>query len=131
MDTLLTHADMDGVTEQTDQVRVRLCEQQTGRLLDVPSIEIVSSGCDGLELLKQGRRTLNGRLITEHGERLTALSHIHRHHIADQLEVLAELSDHLAERVCRLKLERHAAGTSIVARGLNWRALNPGRRCAA
>ena len=81
------------------------------------AVEVVSRGRDGLELLKQRRCQLDSGLLPENREGLPALSDLHRQDLADDLQVLAEFTDHLPECVGRLKLGVIARRARIVAGG--------------
>ena len=131
MNALLADAQVDRVAEQPDEVRVRLREEQPCGLLDVARVEVVSRGRDGLELLKQCRCQLDGGLLPENREGLPALSDLHRQDLADDLQVLAELTDHFSECVGRLKLKGDPRRARIVAGGGDRGAPDLRRRGAA
>ena len=99
VDPSVAHTDVDGVSEQFHQVGVGLVLEQPRGLLDVAAGQVVPRRHDGLELHQQRRCLVDGLIRAQDGDVIAALRNLYTKHLSGHREVLAQLADHLAQRV--------------------------------
>jgi len=115
MDLSILHADVHRVAVEPDDRRVRIAPDQTARLIDVRRMEVVAGLRDPVELLERARGELDRAVLAADDDLVTAQLCLDPEALAEDLQVLTQLTRELAQHVRVGERERRSDGLERVS----------------